>query len=65
MNVIYYLIPVAVIFVIIGVIAFFWATRSDQFNDMEKHGLSILMDEEKSESSTKGKDNKDAHASDS
>ena len=65
MNVIYYLIPVAVIFVIIGVIAFFWATRSDQFDDMEKHGLSILMDEEKRESTSKGKNINDANASDS
>jgi len=54
MNVIYYLIPVALIFVIVGVIAFFWATKSEQFDDMEKHGLSILMDEEKEET----KDNK-------
>ena len=45
MNIIYYLIPVAIIFLIIGVIAFFWATKTDQFEDMEKQGLSILMDE--------------------
>ena len=47
MNVIYYLIPVALIFVLLGVIAFFWATKTEQFDDMEKHGLSILMDEDK------------------
>lgn len=46
MQVIYYLIPVALIFVIVGIIAFFWATKSEQFDDMEKHGLSILMDED-------------------
>ena len=51
MNVIYYLIPVAMIFVIVGVIAFFWATKSEQFDDMEKHGLSILMDEDKTSKS--------------
>lgn len=45
MNIIYYLIPVAIIFVIIGVYAFFWATKSEQFDDMEKQGLSILMDD--------------------
>jgi len=46
MNVIYYLIPVAVLFVIIGVVVFFWATRSDQFEDLEKHGFSILSDDD-------------------
>lgn len=46
MNVIYYLIPVAILFVIVGVIAFFWATKTEQFDDLEKQGLSILMDDE-------------------
>lgn len=46
MNVIYYLIPVAILFVIVGVIAFFWATKTDQFDDLEKQGLSILMDDD-------------------
>lgn len=46
MSIIYYLIPIAIVFVIIGVYAFFWATKTEQFEDMEKHGLSILMDDE-------------------
>jgi cbb3-type cytochrome oxidase maturation protein len=46
MNVIYYLIPVAILFVIVGVIAFFWATKTEQFDDLEKQGLSILMDDD-------------------
>ena len=46
MNVIYYLIPVAIIFVIVGVFAFFWATKTEQFEDLEKQGLSILMDDD-------------------
>ena len=46
MNIIYYLIPVAIIFVIIGVIGFFWATKSEQFEDLEKEGLSILLDDD-------------------
>ena len=33
-------------FVIIGVYAFFWATKSEQFEDLEKQGLSILMDDD-------------------
>ena len=46
MSIIYYLIPIAIIFLVIGVFAFFWATKSDQFDDLEKQGLSILMDDE-------------------
>lgn len=46
MSIIYYLIPIAIIFLIIGVFAFFWATKSEQFDDLEKQGLSILMDDE-------------------
>ena len=46
MNVIYYLIPVAILFVIIGVVVFFWATKSDQFDDLEKQGFSILSDDD-------------------
>ena len=46
MNIIYYLIPIALIFLIVGVVAFLWATKSNQFEDMEKHGLSILMDDD-------------------
>jgi cbb3-type cytochrome oxidase maturation protein len=50
MNVIYYLIPVAILFIIVGVIGFFWATKSEQFDDLEKQGLSILMDDDNVES---------------
>ncbi|HAS14659.1 MULTISPECIES: cbb3-type cytochrome oxidase assembly protein CcoS [Idiomarina] len=46
MSVIYALIPVAIIFVIIAVAIFFWAVRSDQFEDIERQGLNILMDDE-------------------
>jgi cbb3-type cytochrome oxidase maturation protein len=47
MSVIYALIPVAIIFVIIAIAVFFWAVRSDQFEDIERQGLNILMDDDK------------------
>ncbi|MBF38102.1 cbb3-type cytochrome oxidase assembly protein CcoS [Idiomarina sp. UBA4520] len=47
MSVIYALIPVAIIFVIIAIAIFFWAVRSDQFEDIERQGLNILMDDDK------------------
>ena len=43
MSVIYALIPVAIIFVIIAVAIFFWAVRSDQFEDIERQGLNKAL----------------------
>lgn len=49
MSVIYVLIPIAILFVIIGLVVFFWAVRSKQFEDLEKEGFSILFDDNASE----------------
>jgi cbb3-type cytochrome oxidase maturation protein len=49
MNVIYVLIPIAILFVIIGLVVFFWAVRSKQFEDLDKQGFSILFDQDKPE----------------
>ncbi|AVJ55948.1 cbb3-type cytochrome oxidase assembly protein CcoS [Idiomarina sp. OT37-5b] len=46
MSVIYALIPVAIIFVVIAVIVFFWAVRSNQFEDIEREGSRILLDDD-------------------
>ena len=48
MSIIYILIPVAIIFTALGIYLFFWAVKTDQFNDLEKEGMSILFDEKKS-----------------
>lgn len=45
MSIIYVLIPIAVLFVIIGLAIFFWAVRSKQFDDLDKEAFSILFDE--------------------
>ncbi|WP_448556599.1 cbb3-type cytochrome oxidase assembly protein CcoS [Thalassotalea montiporae] len=47
MSVIYVLIPIAIILLIVGIYLFFWAVKTEQFNDLEKEGLSILFDDEK------------------
>lgn len=47
MSVIYVLIPIAVLFVMIGLAIFFWAVRSKQFDDLDKQGFSILFDDER------------------
>ena len=46
MNIIYILIPLAIIIVIVAIAIFFWAVKSDQFEDLERHGYSILFDDD-------------------
>lgn len=46
MNIIYVLIPLALIIVGIAVGVFFWAVKSNQFDDLERHGQSILFDDD-------------------
>ncbi|MGG7092728.1 cbb3-type cytochrome oxidase assembly protein CcoS [Shewanella indica] len=52
MSIIYVLIPIAMLFVLIAVGVFFWAVKSDQFDDLERHSVSILFDEEPMDSKT-------------
>ena len=46
MSVIYALIPVAILFVILAVVIFFWAVKSNQFEDIEREGMRILLDDD-------------------
>lgn len=52
MNVIYILIPIAMLFVIFGLTIFFWAVRKGQFEDLDKQGFSILFDDNKHKQQT-------------
>ncbi|GAA6204358.1 MULTISPECIES: cbb3-type cytochrome oxidase assembly protein CcoS [Thalassotalea] len=47
MSIIYVLIPIAILLTAIGIYLFFWAVKTDQFEDLEKQGFSILFDDEK------------------
>ena len=49
MDIIYLLLPVALIIVIIIIAIFFWAVRSDQFDDLEGPAYRILMDDDDEE----------------
>jgi cbb3-type cytochrome oxidase maturation protein len=53
MSVIYILIPIAIILTAIGIYLFFWAVKTEQFDDLEKQGMSILFDENPIENSNK------------
>jgi len=45
-EIIYLLIPLALVLVVIIVAVFMWAVRSDQFDDLEGPAHRILMDED-------------------
>ena len=46
MSILLVLIPVTLLFVVLGGIAFFWAVNHDQFDDMETPALEPLADSE-------------------
>ena len=46
MDILYLLIPLAVVVLVIAIGAFVWAVRSGQFEDMEGPAHRILMDED-------------------
>lgn len=46
MDVIYFLIPLALILLVAAVAAFFWAVRHDQFEDLDREANRILFDED-------------------
>lgn len=46
MSIIYVLIPIAMLFVLVAVGIFFWAVKSDQFDDLDRQSVSILFDDE-------------------
>lgn len=46
MSIIYVLIPIAIIIVALAIVIFFWAVRSNQFEDLDRQGYSILFDDD-------------------
>ncbi|MGY4025845.1 cbb3-type cytochrome oxidase assembly protein CcoS [Aeromonas rivuli] len=52
MNIIFILIPIAILFVVIAVFVFFWAIRSEQFEDLDRQGSNILFDEDATSTTT-------------
>ena len=57
MSIIYILIPIAILLTALGIYLFFWAVKTEQFDDLEKEGMSILFNEEekKDKSTSKNK----------
>lgn len=46
MEVIYLLVPLSLVFISIAIYVFFWAIKSEQFDDMEGPAHRILMDDQ-------------------
>jgi len=57
MDIIYLLLPVALIIVIIIIAVFFWAVKSDQFDDLEGPAHRILMDDDAGDKKISDKEN--------
>ena len=53
MDVLIYLVPIALLLGIIGLGGFFWALKSGQFDDPEGDAARILFDPTKQEDTTK------------
>ena len=46
MSVLYVLVPVALVLAGMGVLAFRWAVRSGQYDDVSTPGVRVLLDDE-------------------
>lgn len=56
MNVIYFLIPLAMLLLAFGVAAFLWAVKSGQFDDLDREAYRILFDEDEDQKPKKKSD---------
>ena len=59
MSIIYVLIPIAMIFVAIAVMVFFWAVKSNQYDDLDREAVNILFDEDVNTTKKSSKELKD------
>lgn len=46
MTMLYVLIPIAVLLLAVAVFALLWAIRTGQFDDLESHGWSVVLDDD-------------------
>lgn len=46
MSILYVLIPLAVVLLSLAVWALVWAIRNGQFDDLETHGWSVVLDDD-------------------
>ena len=53
MDILFLLIPIALVFLVIAIAIFFWAIRDGQYDDMESQGLKIIMDDKQQKNKQK------------
>ncbi|MDX2417716.1 MAG: cbb3-type cytochrome oxidase assembly protein CcoS [Xanthomonadales bacterium] len=46
MSILYVLIPLAVVLLALAVWALLWAIKNGQFDDLESHGWSVVLDDD-------------------
>lgn len=63
MSVLLLLIPVALIIVAIAVWFFFWAVKSQQFEDLDRQGANILFDDDVTKSPPASTEHSSEHSS--
>lgn len=49
MDILLYLIPIALTLGLVGLVGFMWALKNDQFDDMEGNAHRILLDDDDGE----------------
>ncbi|RUO21674.1 cbb3-type cytochrome oxidase assembly protein CcoS [Aliidiomarina haloalkalitolerans] len=66
MEILHLMVPIAIILVVIAIVIFFWAVRSGQFDDLERQGYNILLDDDqpKRKKSTRQQSQTDADKND-
>jgi cbb3-type cytochrome oxidase maturation protein len=46
MSILYVLIPLAIMLLVVAVWALLWAIKSGQFDDLDSHGWSVVLDDD-------------------
>lgn len=65
MSILFLLIPLGLVLLGLGIAAFFWATRSGQFDDLESPAWSVVMDDDRAPDSVNRRTANDTTDSDS
>lgn len=60
MSMLYVLIPLAVILLAFAVWALVWAIRTGQFDDLESHGWSVVLDDDQKPPGDPDEEHKDS-----
>jgi len=62
MSILYVLIPLAVVLLALAVWALLWAIRNGQFDDLETHGWSVVLDDDQKPPPLAKNENKDENS---